>query len=291
MRWSFRKRRSAASALIDAIAKADMHKLAIPGTALETSRFIFGTSSLFQSGTSRARRRLLDAAVNHGFEHFDTAPYYGFGIAERDLAPVLKANPTVKVTTKVGIYPPGGGDAAAASVLVRKMGGKLFPSLARPQRSFELRCARLSLEQSLRRLGREQIDLYMLHEPRADQVNCPEWLEWLESLQARGQVRYFGIATTSEKLRPFLDARSALPAIAQVADSLAGREADLLAAYQRPLQITYGYVSRARAAGDRSDVTLLLRRAVARNAHGPIIVSTKRLERIGQYARVPEIPG
>jgi D-threo-aldose 1-dehydrogenase len=268
-----------------------LHKLVIPGTTLETSRFIFGTSSLFQSGTTRARRRLLDAAVHHGFEHFDTAPYYGFGIAERDLAPVLKANPTVKVTTKVGIYPPGDGDGAAASVLLRKMGGKLFPSLARPHKSFELRRAKLSLEQSLRRLGRERIDLYMLHEPQAHQVNCPEWLEWLESLRACGQVGYFGLATTCDRLRPFLDARSALVEIAQVADSLERREADLLSACQRPLQITYGYVSRARAAGDRSDVSLLLRRATARNACGPIIVSTKRVERIGQYARVTETPG
>jgi D-threo-aldose 1-dehydrogenase len=262
-----------------------MHKLVIPGTTLETSRFIFGTSGLFQTGTARARRRLLDAAVHHGFEHFDTAPYYGFGVAERDLAPVLRANPNVKVTSKVGIYPPGDGDAAAASVLLRKVGGKLFPSLARPQRSFELRRARLSLEASLRRLGRERIDLYMLHEPQIDQVDCQEWLEWLESLRVRGAVGYFGLATTCARLRPFLDARSPLVPIAQVADSLDRREADLLTAYQRPLQITYGYISRARAAGDRTEVSLLLRRATARNALGPIIVSTKQLERIGQYAR------
>jgi aryl-alcohol dehydrogenase-like predicted oxidoreductase len=268
-----------------------MHNLSIPGTTLETSRFIFGTSSLFQSGTSRTRRRLLDAAVHHGFEHFDTAPYYGFGMAERDLAPVLKANPTVKVTTKVGIYPPGGADAMASSILLRKVGGKLFPSLARPQRSFDLRRAKLSLEQSLRRLGRERIDLYMLHEPQIDQVSGQEWLEWLESLRAGGQVGLFGLATTCEMLRPFLDARSALVEVAQVADSLEAREADLLAAYQRPLQITYGYVSRARAAGDRTEVSQILRQAAARNAHGPIIVSTKRLERIGQYSRVLETTG
>jgi aryl-alcohol dehydrogenase-like predicted oxidoreductase len=268
-----------------------MRKLVIPGTTLETSRFIFGTSSLFQTGTSRARRRLLDAAVDHGFEHFDTAPYYGFGIAERELAPVLKANPTVKVTTKVGIYPPGDGDAAPVSVWLRKAGGKLLPSLARPHMSFDLNRAKLSLEQSLRRLGREHIDLYMLHEPQVDRVYGPEWLEWLESLRARGQIGYFGLATTCERLRPFLEAGAALVQVAQVADSIEGREADVLTACRRPLQITYGYVSRGRAAGDKTEVSELLRRAAARNVYGPIIVSTRRLERIGQYARVTEIPG
>jgi aryl-alcohol dehydrogenase-like predicted oxidoreductase len=147
------------------------------------------------------------------------------------------------------------------------------------------------LEQSLRRVGRERIDLFLLHEPEIDQVNGQEWLEWLESSRRLGQVGLFGLATTSERLRPFLDAHSPLAPVAQVDDSLDGREADLLSAYQRPLQITYGYVSRARAAGNRADVSLVLRRATSRNAHGPIVVSTKRLDRVGQYARVSEAPG
>lgn len=62
-----------------------MRRIILPGTALSVSRFIFGTASLFRAGRRSERLRLLDAAYDHGLTHFDTAPYYGFGSAERDL--------------------------------------------------------------------------------------------------------------------------------------------------------------------------------------------------------------
>ncbi len=102
-----------------------MNKIVIPDTHIEVSKFIFGTAFLLGAGGLSARRRLLEAAVDHGFTHFDTAPYYGFGINERDLAPVLKAHPHLTVTTKVGLYSPGGDDQSMLSALIRKSGGKI----------------------------------------------------------------------------------------------------------------------------------------------------------------------
>lgn len=265
-----------------------MRKLVIAGTNLETSRFIFGTSSLLRAGSTAKRRRLLDAAVDHGFVHFDTAPYYGFGIAERDLAPVLKAHPKVKVTTKVGIYSPGGEDQWSASVVMRKVGGKILPALSRPTTSFDLDRAQVCLEASLRRLGRDHIDLYMLHEPELPLVDAAAWVDWLESRRRGGYVGRYGLALTAARLEPFLAAATPLADVIQVLDSLARHEADVLARYHRPLQITYGYVSAARADGDTTMVPDILRLALERNPHGPIIVSTNRLERLAQYSRIPE---
>jgi D-threo-aldose 1-dehydrogenase len=268
-----------------------VRRLIIPGTGLETSRFIFGTSSLMRVGSEKARRRLLAAAVEHGFLHFDTAPYYGFGVAERDLAPILKANPALRVTTKVGIYSPGGEEQAATSVLMRKVGGKVFPSLARPTTSFDLNRAKRCLTGSLRRLGREHIDLYMLHEPELHLLVAGEWLEWLEwleGLRSKGTIGFYGLALTATRLQPFLSSGSALAQVTQVLDTLKGREGDVLALHERALQITYGYISGARAVGDDSPVSELLRLAAKRNAHGPIIVSTKRVDRMAQYARLEE---
>jgi D-threo-aldose 1-dehydrogenase len=265
-----------------------VRKLIIPGTELETSRFIFGTGSLLRVGSVRARRRLLDAAVHHGFLHFDTAPYYGFGIAECDLAPVLRANRTVKVTTKVGIYSPGGESQSSVSVLIRKVGGRLFPALSRPTSSFELGRARRCLESSLRRLGRDHIDLYLLHEPELQQIDTSAWLDWLDSLKKSGQIGHYGLALTADRLKPFLAAQSALAEVVQVPDSLADREANVLAAHGRSLQITYGYVSGARARGDQTPVPQLLQLATRRNPHGPIVVGTTRFDRVSQYVQLPE---
>lgn len=265
-----------------------MHRLVIPGTNIETSRFIFGTSGIFRVGSAAARRRLLDAAVDHGFLHFDTAPYYGFGIAERDLASVLKAHPEVKVTTKVGMYSPGGDDQSSASVMIRKIGGKIFPALRRPCTSFDLDSARRSLEGSLRRLGRDYVDLYLLHEPDLCAVDIPGWIDWLESQRCSGHIGRYGLALTAERLGPFLAAATPIADVIQVLDSLNHHEADLLICHHRPLQITYGYVSAARAAGDMTSVPDILRLATARNPGGPIIVSTRRIDRLGQYAKTRE---
>jgi D-threo-aldose 1-dehydrogenase len=139
-----------------------MEAITIPNTDFSVSRFIFGTGSLFNAGPLLKRLAVLEAAVEHGFTHFDAAPYYGFGMAERDLAHVLRKHHALTVTTKVGIYPPGGEQRSALSVLFRKTGGKVFPALSRPTVDFSLQRAQWSLEGSLRRLGRDCIDVYML---------------------------------------------------------------------------------------------------------------------------------
>ena len=268
-----------------------MRKLVVPGTDLQTSRFIFGTGNLIKTGTQSARRRSLEVAVEHGFLHFDTAPYYGFGVAERDLASVLKTHSQVQVTTKVGIYSVGGDEQPVSAVLMRKICGKAFPSMVRPIRSFDLERARRSLEGSLRRLSRDCIDLYLLHEPELDQLAVEDWVDWLQSCQRRGQIRHFGLShMVADLLAPFLSPPSPLVNVIQVRDSWSTREADVLNRYGRPLQITFGYVSSARASGRGHSVDEILQRAMKRNPHGPIIVSTTRIDRIAQYARLLEAP-
>jgi len=265
-----------------------MRKLVIPGTDLETSRFAFGTSSIMRVGTQQARRRLLAAAVDAGFTLFDTAPYYGFGVAERDLGAVLKTHPDVHITNKVGIYVPGGEDQPAASVFARKIGGKLFKFLDRPYFDFSLNHARQALDASLRKLGRQHIDLYLLHEPQAELLQTDEWMGWLEAVKRAGKIGRYGLALTARQLRPFLAVKSPLADVIQVLDSLAGREADVLTEYARPFQITFGYISRARQAGDSRSFPELMRAATTRNPHGPIIVSTTKAERTGQFEQESE---
>jgi D-threo-aldose 1-dehydrogenase len=252
------------------------------------SRFIFGTASLFNSGTARARRQLLFSAVDAGFMHFDTAPYYGFGTAELDLAPVLKKHPEVTVTTKVGIYSPGGESQPAAAVLLRKAAGRFVKSLSRPTVDFSVARAKQALEGSLRRLNRDRVDIYTLHEPELQLLSTDEWQKWLDKIVMEGKIRTFGLALTADRLEPFLKHKSELARFVQVHDSLSGQEADILRRFGKPLQITYGYVSAARKEGSPLAVTEVLRRALGRNAEGAIVVSTTKAARLTQYARLSE---
>ena len=263
-----------------------MRQVLIPDTELKCSRFVFGTANLFNVGTAAARQRLLAAADANGFTHFDTAPYYGFGMAERDLAPLLKSNANLTVTTKVGLYPPGGENQRALSILLRKALGRVGSSLSLPEVNFEVNRARSALDGSLRRLGRQKVDLYLLHEPELSLLNTEEWLSWLHRELDSGRVGNFGIAPSITKLQPFLSSASLLARVVQIPDSLDGREADALTKRSRPVQITYGYVSAARAQSDRRPVATLLRAALDRNRTGCVIVSTSHIERLKQYASV-----
>ena len=265
-----------------------MKQVTLEGTNLRTSRFIFGTASLFNVGLRRRRISLLETAIDNGFTHFDTAPYYGFGWAERDLGAVLKKHPGVSVTTKVGIYSAGGEFQSQPSVLIRKALGKAIPQFSRPGIDFSVARARQSLTDSLRRMRCEQVAAYMLHEPEIDLLDTDEWQRWLDAEVGAGRVGVFGLALTADRLVPFLQRASGLSRLVQVLDSLAQREADVLSTFGKPLQITYGYVSAAKAAGASASVEEILREALARNPSGALIVSTTKPERMSQYAALLE---
>lgn len=265
-----------------------MKKVSISGTDLEVSKFIYGTADLFNLRGANARRRLLSNVVDAGFTHFDTAPYYGFGLAERELAPILRANSQITVTTKVGIYAQGGEQQSPASVFMRKALGRVIKPLSKPSIDFSIERAKDSLESSLRRLGRDRIDIYTLHEPQIDLLDSSEWNRWLQDCVAEGKVRYFGLALTADQLSPFLKQGKVLGQVIQLLDSLSGKEADILSSYSRSMQITFGYVSSASRDQNPPKVVEILQAALRRNATGAVIVSTKRQERLSQYALISE---
>lgn len=263
-----------------------MQRVTLPGTDVAVSRFIFGTASLFNAGSSATRQCVLDAAYEHGLTHFDTAPYYGFGAAERDLAPLLARHPDASVTTKVGIYSPGGESQAEYLVFARKVAGRLLPALSTPERNWSLVRARTALEGSLRRLRRDRIELYMLHEPDWSTLPKDEWLRWLDDEVASGRVAHFGIAADVARIIPFLASPTRLADVIQTADSLDGHDADVLTQNGRPLQITYGYVTDAARRHGSVDVPRILSGALQRNRKGAVIVSTRRVDRMRQYAEL-----
>ena len=263
-----------------------MRQVDIPGLGFRCSKFIFGTASLFNVGGAADRRRLLDAAIDQGFTHFDTAPLYGFGMAERDLGGVLKAHPEATVTSKVGLYPPGGCDQSRAAILLRKATGKVFRPLSRARRDFDLGRAQKCLEGSLRRLGRDHIDLYLLHEPVLDAAGAEAWIDWLHQRIQQGQIRQFGFALPPDRPESLPAGVLAAGPVLQMSDSLDRCEADRVRRHARSLQITYGYISAARKRGDVRATDEILRRALERNPDGAIIISTKREDRLVQYGRV-----
>ena len=256
----------------------------LPRTDIAVSRLAFGTASLHHLRDRDARVHLLETAIDAGFTHFDTAPLYGFGSAERALGRVWNDHPNITVATKIGLYPPGGLQQSETSMLARKVGGKVFPRLSRAVADWSVDVARRSLDASLVALRSDHVTMLLLHEPSAQLISTDEWLRWIED-EVRSRVRAIGVAGTKAKITPFLAAGNALTEIVQMADSLDGKEADVLTDFGRDLQITYGYLSAAARNGP-FDPAQVLSEALARNSRGTVLVSTRKMERLAQFRAI-----
>ncbi len=267
-----------------------MKRVLLPDTCLKLSRFSFGTASLHHLGALNQQVRHLQAATETGFSHFDTAPLYGFGMAERALGRAFggSSGQAVTMATKVGLYPPGGTGQGRMAMLARKIMGKALPTMSRARADWHVVRAMKSLDGSLARLRREHIDLLLLHEPELPLLNTDEWLRWLE-MEAARRVGAFGLAGPAARIAPFIIAQSPLARVVQSHDSFEGREADFLMAHARPLQLTYGYLSSAPARPDApAHAEALLAGALRRNRTGSVIVSSRRRRRLSTFAAIAE---
>jgi aryl-alcohol dehydrogenase-like predicted oxidoreductase len=122
-----------------------MERRQLGGTGLTVSALGFGCGSvggLMVRGDPAEQRRAVARALAAGVTYFDTAPQYGNGRSEENLGRVL--------------HELGGWDQVVAGTKVRLAAEELAdPGTA----------IRRSLEQSLRRLGRDVVDILQLHNP------------------------------------------------------------------------------------------------------------------------------
>lgn len=203
-------------------------------TGRRTTRIAFGCGGLGGSTGWTPSRRLLSAAWDAGIRHFDVAPSYGFGEAEQFLGRALKEfGDAATVTTKVGI---GRGSRpgrlgqlvrnaarvglSAVPAVRRKLGDKM--RAAAPRGQFEAGFVRASVEESLRALGRDHIDILLLHEAQAGDLS-PELLALLIRLQEEGKIGAAGVGSRNESLQAMSWPLPAPLAIAQGAWRLDGQ--------------------------------------------------------------------
>lgn len=118
----------------------------------------------------------IHAAAAEGVNWIDTAPVYGFGIAETLVGKALRQIPDpMLIATKCG--------------LVWDDDGRIEGRLRR--KSVLAEC-----EASLRRLGVDVIDLYQIHWPR-DEAALEEGWEAISTLMEQGKIRYAGVSNFS----------------------------------------------------------------------------------------------
>ena len=262
-----------------------MERTTIDRTSVTVSRLGLGTASLHHLLLGTHRRRLLDQAAAAGITHFDTSPYYGYGLAEAALGDFLCGRrDAFTVATKVGLYPKGPPARTGVGVWLRKAFGKAVPRFGLPIQDWSVARARQSLEASLRRLQTDHVDFLLVHEPLVTTAASDALHDWLGRERQRGTVRAFGVAGVEDRVGPVVREGHPLAQVIQTRDSLSGREADFVLRAGRPLQFTYGYLSNS--SPKRADPVAVVRNARARNPSGALIVSSRRPQRIAALASV-----
>lgn len=130
--------------------------------------------------------RVLLGALDNGINFFDTADVYGNTKSEEYMGKALKSRrPEAIIATKFGMK---GFDAATVSAF--GLTGGATPAYIKQ-----------AVENSLRRLDTDYIDLFQLHTPDAD-TPIGETLAALEDLVKAGKVREIGCSNfTVEQLR------------------------------------------------------------------------------------------
>ena len=140
--------------------------------------------SNFYGPTNEANSHaILDAAMDAGVTHIDTANVYGMGTSETVIGTYLKANPQAKDTFKI---------ATKGSIKRNPDGpGNIFDNSKEHLEA--------ELEGSLKRLGVEAVDLYYVHR-RDPSLPIEEVTETLAGLVKAGKTKAIGfseIAPTS----------------------------------------------------------------------------------------------
>lgn len=146
----------------------ELHRLR--GTNLKVSRLCFGTMTFGKQVDNATARNMVSRCIDEGINFFDTANAYQAGMAESYLGDALEGR-----RDKV--------------VLASKVYGRMGPEPDQQGLSRAAICRQI--EESLRRLRTDYLDIYYLHQPDYG-VPVEETLAAMEELVRSGKVRWVG---------------------------------------------------------------------------------------------------
>ena len=153
----------------------------IPGTSLRVSPVAIGTWAIggwMWGGTDEAESiATIRAAFDHGINLVDTAPVYGFGRSEEIVGKAVAEaglRPDVLIATKAGL---------------QWQDGRVSRNASRARILQEV-------EDSLRRLRTDYIDIYQVHWPDP-LITIEETAEAMHTLFKQGKIRAIGVSNFS----------------------------------------------------------------------------------------------
>jgi predicted oxidoreductase len=160
-----------------------MKNYSLGKSELQSSRLIYGCMRIAGDQSVNAidkGKRVVQSAIDAGYNHFDHADIYGGGASEQLFGELLKQLPHLRekmiLTSKASIRPKNNENTYAPT-----------------RYDFSKAYILSSVEGSLKRLHTEQLDLFLLHRP--DYLfDINEVAETFKQLKDSGKVAHFGVS-------------------------------------------------------------------------------------------------
>src|SRR5665213_3151260 len=239
----------------------------------------FGCAAIMGRCGRRESLRALNAALDGGITFFDTARSYGYGESESVVGDFLQGRrDRVVLSTKFGIVPNWQPrwkrslmPALRAILEVAPSARNLIRTQVKSQlkeNQLTVKVLRESLEESLRRLHTDYVDILFMHAAPASALAQSDLLNELEKLIVAGKIRMAGISSEPEVIASALKAR--LP---------------VLRAMQFPVNLFDLRMTQAHSVAQTKDLVF-----VANHPFGGVGRVQETKARLRNFAAMPSIP-
>lgn len=169
----------------------------IQGSVITLGAMPLGGGTWWQNSDDEEAIRTIHLAYDYGINLIDTAPVYGFGHSEELIGKAIKGRRSdFIISTKCGLW----WEDEEGSFRFEKDGHKVRRNLSR-------RVIEQEIENSLKRLGTDYIDIYYPHNPSCPPFLTPveETMDALLKLKQDGKIRCIGLSNaTPDELTDYM---------------------------------------------------------------------------------------
>ena len=158
-----------------------MEKRMLGNTGLEVTVIGFGAMTIggaFGPVDNEESNRALHAAIDGGMNFIDTSDAYGAGLSENVIGKFLKER------------------SDRHDIIIFTKGGN---NMTTGDRDFTPEYISNALENSLKRLEVEAVDLYLLHNPKLDNMQAEDSYAVLEKAKDDGKLKNWGVSVNTDE--------------------------------------------------------------------------------------------
>lgn len=164
-------------------------------SGLELSAITYGAfaigGTMWGGNEKQESINAIHASLDNGVSSIDTAPFYGFGLSEELIGEAIKdkSRDKIQLLSKFGLVWDGSNNGKGEHFFDAEHNGKTYPVYKYAAKANIIK----EVEESLKRLGTDYIDLLQIHWPDAT-TPIDETMFALQDLVQQGKIRAAGVS-------------------------------------------------------------------------------------------------